>query len=81
MTGFRRGRGDDMGPAEATGWLQVGDRLVAINEIPLHDKNLMDTAQVRSPASPLPLYFGVVTHSFAHSFAYRFYGLRRGQRS
>lgn len=47
-----------MGPAEATGWLQVGDRLVAINEIPLHDKNLMDTAQVRSPAPPLPLYFG-----------------------
>ena len=46
VTGFRRGPKGQPLPAEDSGWIRVGDRLIAVNERSVEDQSLPSAASI-----------------------------------
>lgn len=52
VIGFQRTRSDTMGPAEANGWIKLGDKLVAVNEERVERADLRDVVRKIGKGAP-----------------------------
>lgn len=50
VIGFQRVRADYLQPAEANGWIRIGDKLLSVNEQPVSGLSLSDVARLISKA-------------------------------